>query len=100
MLSIVLIMAPLTEGSQVRQVTMFWNVVEVCNRQHDVCVLTCIRIVAVGMIFNPTELATVICSLEYSLTYLLPIIWVARFVFRFNGHFQPPFFSPPTYLQS
>ena len=89
-------MTPLAQCFQIILQAIFGSVVEVGNRKHDVCVLTCLRVVSVSVIFYPTELASVICSFQNPFSYLLPILRIARFVFGFNGHFQPPSSLPPS----
>lgn len=93
MLSVILIMATLTQCPQIIVRAVFWSVVKVSNRQHNVCLLPRLRVVSVCVVLHTAELATVICSLEYSLTYLLPVIGVARFVFRFNWHDNSMFYK-------
>ena len=93
MLSVIPIMATLTQCPKIIVRAVFWSVVKVSNRQHDVCLLPSLRVVSVCVVLHTAELATVICSLEYSLTYLLPVLGVAIFVFRFNWHDNSMFYK-------
>ena len=95
MLSVILIMATLTQCPQIIVRTVFGSVVKVSNRKNYVCILSRLLVVSVCVVLHTAELATVICSLEYSLTYLLPILGVARFVFWLNWHYPPPSSLPP-----
>ena len=63
MLCVILIVTPLAQGSQIIVRAVFGSVVEVCNRKHDVCVLPCLRIIAVCVVFHSAELAAVARSL-------------------------------------
>ena len=97
MLCVILVVTPLAQCFQVIIRAVFWRMVEVGNRQHNICVLTSLWVVAISVIFHPTELAAVICSFQNPFSYLLPILWIARFVFWFNGHYPPPSSLPPSY---
>ena len=98
MLCVILVMTPLAQRFQVIIRAVFWCMVEVGNRQHNICVLTCLRVMAVSVIFNTAELATVICSFQNPFSYLLPTLWIARLVFWLNGHYLPPSSLPPSSL--
>ena len=86
MLSVILIMATLTQCPQIIVRAIFWSVVKVSNRQYDVCLLPRLRVVSVCVVLHTAELATVICSFQNPFPYLFPILWVARFVFWLNWH--------------
>lgn len=77
MFCIILVVTPLTQGSQIIVRAVFGGVVEVCYRQDDVCVLPCLRIIAVSMIFDSAELAAVFRSLQNPFPYLLPVLRVS-----------------------
>ena len=77
MLGVVPIVAPLTEGSEVRLVTMFWHVVEVGNRKDYPHHLLRILVEVPRMVLAATELTMVPGPLQNSCTYFLPVGGVA-----------------------
>lgn len=86
-LCIISVVTPLTQGSQIIVRAVFGSVVEVCYRQDDVCVLLCLRIMAVCVVFHSTELAAVVRTLQYPFPYLFPVLRVSGLVLRLYRHF-------------
>lgn len=80
MFGVVLVMAPLTEGTQVRRVTMFGNVVEVGNRKDYPHHLLRILVEVPRMVLEATELTMVPGPLQNTCTYLLPVGGIAFLV--------------------
>lgn len=60
---------------------MLWNIVEVSYCQYNFA-----AILADCIVLYSAELAPVVSSLQNPLPYLLPILRVSSFVFRFNWH--------------
>ena len=80
MLSVITVVAPLTEGTQVRRVTMFGNVVEVGNRKDYSNHLLRLLVEEPRMILSTAELTMVPGPIQNTCTNLLPVGGVTAFI--------------------
>ena len=85
-LCIILVMTSLAQCFEIFIRAIFYDLVHVCDGQHNIYVLACLGIETVCVVLNSTELAPVIGSLQYSCPYVLPVFRVAILVFGFNRH--------------
>lgn len=85
MLRIIPIVACLAQGSEVFGSAIFGDMVEVSYRKHNLNQLS-LPIGYYGMIFPTTELAAVVSSFKYLLTYLLPVLRVSVSIFGSDWH--------------
>ena len=85
-LCIILIVTSLAQSFEVFVRAIFYDLVHVRYRQHNICLLACLGIETVCMVLNTTKLAPVIGSLQYSRPYILPVFRVASLIFGFYRH--------------
>ena len=99
MLSIIAIVALLAQGSQILRIAVLRRVVEVSdgedNPDYDWSVKVFLSSLGhITMILDTTELASVVCPLEYFVPNILPVRRIAFSVFWLNRHNQSSFFAP------
>lgn len=70
MLSIVSIMAPLTQGSQIAWVVILRLIVKVGDSKHDIHHLLRLLIVVVGVVSPIAELAPIMGTFQYLRSYI------------------------------
>ena len=98
MLSIIAIVALLAQGSQILRIAVLRCVVEVSDGEDDLNRLgefpvLCSSLGHIAMILDTTELASVVCPLEYLVPNILPVRRIAFSVFWLNRHNQSSFVS-------
>ena len=97
-LSIIAIVALLAQGSQILRIAVLRRVVEVSDGEYNLnrfgkFPVLCPCFGHIAMILDTTELASVVCPLEYLVPNILPVRRIAFSVFRLNRHNQSSFVS-------
>lgn len=95
MLRVVLVVAPLTEGTQVGRVAVLWCVVKVGHGKHHPNHLLRLLVEEPCVVLASAELAMVPGSFEDACAYLLPVGWVALLVLWSYRHITCAFWDNP-----
>lgn len=80
MLRVVLVVAPLTNGTQVGRVAILWGVVKVGYGQHNPHHLLRLLVEEPRIVLTAAELAMVLGAFKDACAYLLPVGWVTLLV--------------------
>ena len=86
MLGIISVVTCLAKGTQVFWFAVLRCVVEVCNSEHHLHLLSCFLVHKVGMILLSAELAAIVGTFKNCGSYVFPILGVSLFVFWFDRH--------------
>lgn len=83
---IIAVMTTLTQGTEIGWGTIFYHLVHVRYGEDYICHLSCLLVHSVGMVFYAAHFATISCTFQYLLPYLLPVLGIAALVLRLDRH--------------